>query len=64
VHIKEYVKLYLLLGGRFFLRGSWLFGAGDWEFPIGISKFLAGKPSSEGNGGSQRPAMAMGVSAY
>src|SRR6202035_3844870 len=24
VHLKEHVKLYILSGGRFFLRGSWL----------------------------------------
>jgi hypothetical protein len=33
VHIKGHVKLYILSGGRFFLRGSWPFGAGDWKFP-------------------------------
>ena len=45
-------------------EGSWVFGAGVWVVPIGISKFLAGKPTSEGNGGPHRPAMAMGVGAY
>jgi len=33
VHIKEHVKPYILSGGRLFLRGSWPFGAGVWEFP-------------------------------
>jgi hypothetical protein len=39
VHIKEHVKLYILSGGWFFLRGSWLL----WcrvKYPPGISKFL------------------------
>jgi hypothetical protein len=63
-HIKEHVKLYILLGGRFFLRGFGIVGAGVWKFLIGISKFLAGKPTSEGNGASHRRAMDMGVGAY
>jgi|SRR3981189_252979 hypothetical protein len=31
-HIKEHVKPYVLLGGRFFLRGFGIVGAGVWEF--------------------------------
>jgi hypothetical protein len=31
-HIKEHVKLYILLGGRFLLRGFGIVGAGVWEF--------------------------------
>ena len=64
MHIKEHAKVYILSGGQRLLRGSWPFGAGVWEFPIGISKFLAGKPTSEGNGDPHRQAMAMGVDAY
>jgi hypothetical protein len=51
-HIKGHVKLYILLGGRFFLRGFGIVGAGVWKFPMGISKFLAGKPTLEGNDAS------------
>ena len=32
-HIKGHAKLYILSGGRLFLRGSWASGAGLWEFP-------------------------------
>jgi hypothetical protein len=32
--------------------------------PIGISKFLAGKPTLEGNDASHTPDGAMGVGAY
>jgi hypothetical protein len=32
VHIKGDVKLYILLGGRFSLRGFGIVGAGVWEF--------------------------------
>jgi hypothetical protein len=64
VHIQDHVKLYILSGGRCFLRGSWPFGAGVWKFPMGISKFIAGKPTSEGNGVTHRPAMHKGVGAY
>src|SRR6202030_1804319 len=39
VHIKEHVKLYILSGGRFFLRGSWLLRC-RVKYPPGISKFL------------------------
>ena len=39
VHIKEHVKLYILSGGRFFLRGSWLLRC-RVKYPSGISKFL------------------------
>jgi hypothetical protein len=31
-HIKGHSKLYILLGGRFFLRGFGIVGAGLWEF--------------------------------
>jgi hypothetical protein len=64
VHLKEDVKLHILLGGGYNPGGSWPFGAGVWKFPIGISKFLAGKPTSEGNGDPHRHDMAMGVDAY
>jgi hypothetical protein len=64
VHLKEDVKLYILLGGRLFLRGFGIVGAGVWEFPIGISKFLAGKPTLEGNDATHRTAMHTGVGAY
>src|SRR6202035_694354 len=40
VHIKEHVKLYILSGGRFFLRGSWLLQC-RVKYPPGISKFLS-----------------------
>ena len=63
-HIQEDVKLHILLGGGVNPGGSWPFGAGVWKFPMGISKFLAGKPTSEGNGGPHRPAMDMGVGTY
>ena len=39
VHLKEHVKLYILSGGRFFLRGSWLLRC-RVKYPPGISKFL------------------------
>src|SRR5256885_6738190 len=32
VHIKEHAQLYIRLGGRFFLRGFGIVGAGVWEF--------------------------------
>ena len=38
VHLKEHVKLYILSGGRFFLRGSWLLRC-RVKYPPGISKF-------------------------
>jgi len=33
LHIKEHVKLCILSGGCINPEGSWLFGAGVWEFP-------------------------------
>ena len=45
VHIKEHVKLYILSGGQFFLRGSWLLRC-RVKYPPGISKFLVlGEPN-------------------
>ena len=63
VHIQEDIKLYIVSGGRFFLRGFGIVGAGVWKFPIGISKFLAGKPTLEGNDASHRQGRDMGVGA-
>jgi len=39
VHLKEHVKLYILSGGRSFLRGSWLLRC-RVKYPPGISKLL------------------------
>jgi hypothetical protein len=64
LHIQEDVKLHILSGGGINPGGSWLLGAGVWKFPMGISKFLAGKSTSEGNGVTHRPAMHKGVGAY
>ena len=57
-HIKEHVKLYILSGGRFFLRGFGIVGAGVGSFPI------AGKPTSEGNQARHRQDRDMRVGAY
>jgi hypothetical protein len=62
-HIQEDVKLHILLGGGLNPGGSWPFGAGVWKFPMGISKFLAGKPTLEGNDASHRQGRDMGVGA-
>ena len=64
VHIQEDIKLYILSGGRFFLRGFGIVGAGVGSLPIGISKFLAGKPTSEGNQARHRQDRDMRVGAY
>src|SRR6202035_5622699 len=63
LHIQEDVKLHILLGGGLNPGGSWPFGAGVWKFPMGISKFLAGKPTLEGNDASHRQGRDMGVGA-
>jgi hypothetical protein len=51
VHLKEDVKLHIISVGRLFLRGSWLFGAGVWEFSHRnveiISTFLATDPGTD-----------------
>jgi hypothetical protein len=64
LHIQGDVKLHILAGGGINPGGSWVFVTGVWEFPIGISKFLAGKPTLDGNDGPHRLAMDMPVSAY
>ena len=64
VHIKEHVNLHILLGGGTFPWSSWLVGAGVWEFPTGISKFLAVGGTLAGNGCPHRLAMGIGVGAY
>ena len=50
LHIQEDVKLHILSGGGINPGGSGLFVAGVWKFPMGISKFLAGKPTLGING--------------
>jgi hypothetical protein len=64
VHIKEHVKLYILSGGRLFLRGSWLFVAGVWEIPHTNFEILGFGGTIWRNGCSHRLAMAMGVLEY
>ena len=64
LYIKEHVKLHILLGGGTFPWSSWLVGAGVWEFPTGISKFLAVGGTLAGNGCPHRLAMGIGVGAY
>jgi hypothetical protein len=64
VHIKEHVKLYITSGGRFFLGGSWPFGAGVWGFPQANFEIFVFGGTIWTNGSSHRLAMAMGVLAY
>ena len=64
MHIKGHVQLHILSGGRRFLRGSWSFGTGVWEFPHTNFEIFGFEGSIWTNGSSHRPAMARGVLAY
>jgi hypothetical protein len=64
VHIKGHGKLYILLGGRFFLRGSWQLGAGVGKFPHTNFEIFGFWGSLVMHRSSHRPAMDMGVGTY
>jgi hypothetical protein len=64
VHIKGHVKLYILSGGRFFLRGSWPFGAGVWKFPHTNFEIFDFGGTICAHGSRYRPDRDMGVGTY
>jgi len=61
VHLKEHAKLYILSGGRFFLRGFGIVGAGLCEFPHTNFEIFWFGGTIYTNGARYRLAMAMGV---
>jgi hypothetical protein len=63
-HIKEHARLYILLGGRFFLRGFGIVGAGVWEFSHRNFEIFGFGGTICTNSASHRPAMDMGVLAH
>jgi hypothetical protein len=63
-HIKEHVKLYILSGGRFFLRGFGIVGAGVWVFSHTNFEIFGFGGTICTHDASHRVAMAMGVLAY
>jgi hypothetical protein len=63
-HIQEHVKLYILSGGQCFIRGSWPFGAGVWEFPHTNFEIFVFGGTIWTNRSSYSQAMAMGVPPY
>jgi hypothetical protein len=63
-HIKGQVKLYILLGGRFLLRGFGIVGAGVCDFSHTNFEIFGFGGTIWTNGASHRPAMAMVVLAY
>jgi hypothetical protein len=64
VHIKEDVKLNILLGGGLNPGGSWLLGAGVWKFPHTNFEIFGSGGSIWTHGSRHRLAMAMGVLVY
>jgi len=64
LHIQEDVKLHILSGGRFFLRGFGIVGAGVWEFSHTNFEIFGFGGTIWTNGASHRPAMDMGVGTY
>jgi hypothetical protein len=64
VHIKGHVQLHILSGGRRFLRGSWLLGAGVWWFPHTNFEIFGFLGTLVRHRSSYRPAMATGVGTY
>ena len=63
-HIKEHAKLYIRAGGRRFLRGSWLLGAGLCEFSHTNFEIFELGGSICTHGSRYRQAMAIGVPTY
>jgi hypothetical protein len=63
-HIQEDVKLHILSGGGINPGGSWLLGAGVWEFSHTNFEIFGFEGTIWTNGASYRPAMAMGVATY
>src|SRR5436305_1456652 len=63
-HIQEDVKLYILVGGRRFLRGSWASGAGLWKFPHTNFEIFGFGGTIWTNGASYRPGRDKGVGTY
>ena len=63
-HIEEHLKLYILSGGQQFLRGSWPFGAGVWEFPHTNFEIFGFGGTLVTHRSSHRPDRDMGVGTY
>jgi hypothetical protein len=63
-HIKEDVKVHIVSGGQRFLRGSWPFGAGVWEFPHTNFEIFGFGGTIWIDDASHRPAMDMEVGTY
>jgi hypothetical protein len=64
LYIEGHVQLHILSGGRRFLRGSWLFGAGLWKFPHTNFEIFGFGGGICTHGSSHRPDRDMGVGAY
>ena len=64
LHIKEHVKLYIVLGGRFFLRGFGIVGAGVCDFSHTNFEIFGFEGTICSHRYRYRLAMAMGVLAY
>jgi hypothetical protein len=63
-HIKEHVKLYIVLGGRFFLRGFGIVGAGVCDFSHTNFEIFGFGGTLVRHRSRYRPAIATGVGTY